>query len=186
MKKRKTQSKKEFEDWASGLAKVRILQIIYQKQKNPYAPWLAYKLSRELGEDVPEWVLSYLDNSAKRINNLDSSKNKKNDLLKALKFNKPKGERSFATELKQVMKYLPSTIDCYMLAKIGDRKKPELKRIVDIFSTVAGELSLEEETLHKYYYRYKSIVPELLKESGFTRSLTLNTLRKRYPSMVRS
>ena len=186
MKKRKTKSIKEFEDWAAGIAKVRLLQIIYQKQKNPYAPWLAYKLSREQGKDVPEWVLSYLDNSANRINNLDSSKNEKNDLFKALKFKKPKGERSFGTELKQVSKYLPSTIDCYVLAKIGDRKKPELKRMVDIFSTVAGELGLEEETVHKYYYRYKSIVPELLKGGGFTRPLTLNTLRKRYPSMVRS
>ena len=113
-------------------------------------------------------------------------KSEKNDLLKALKFSKPKGERSFATELKQVNKYLPSTIDCYMLAKIGDRKKPELKRMVDIFSTVAGELGLEEETVHKYYYRYKSIVSEFLKECGFTRSLTLRKVRKRYPSMVRS
>jgi hypothetical protein len=127
-----------------------------------------------------------LDNSAKRINSLDSSKNQKNDLFEALKFKKPKGERSFGTELKQVIKYLPSTIDCYVLAKIGDRKKPELKRMVDIFSTVAGELGLKEETVNKYYYRYKNIAPELLKEGGFTRSLTLITLRKRYPSMVRS
>ena len=66
------------------------------------------------------------------------------------------------TELKQVLKYLPATIDSYMLAKIGDRKKPELKRMDDIFSTVAGKLGLDEAVINKHYYRYKNIVPELL------------------------
>ena len=186
MKKKKTKSVKEFEGWAIDRGRLHIYHTIYKKQKNPYAPWLAYKLSRELGEDVPEWVLSYLDSSAKRINNLDSSKNEKNDLSKALKFKKTKGERSFATELKQVLKYLPATIDCYMLAKIGDRKKPELKRLADIFSTVADKLGLEDETVHKYYYRYKNIVPELLKIGSITRPLAIQILRKRYPSIVRS
>ena len=186
MKKKKAKSMKEFEEWALTRAQLHIYHTIYKKQKNPYAPWLAYKLSRELGEDVPEWVLSYLDSSAKRINNLDSSKNEKNDLFKALKFKKTKGARSFATELKQVLKYLPATIDCYMLAKIGDRKKPELKRMADIFSTVSDALGLDEAVINKHYYRYKNTALELLKERGFTRSLALHTLRKRYPSIVRS
>ena len=170
------------------MANLNIYSAIYEKQKNPIIPWLAFKICRELGGKTPEWVLAYFEECARNINKMDEITTRPEiGLFKALKFTKTtKGERTFMTELKLVLKYLPATIDSYMLAKIGDRKKPELKRMVDIFSTVAGELGLEEETVHKYYYRYKSIVPELLKEGGFTRPLTLNTLRKRYPSMVRS
>ena len=73
-----------------------------------------------------------------------------------------------------------------MLSKIGDRKKPELKSMADIFSTVAGKLGLDEAVINKHYYRYKNIVPELLRINTASRHLAFRTLRKRYPSMVRS
>ena len=186
MKKKKTKSMKEFEGWASKLALGQALKSIYEKEKNPYAPWLAYKVYRELeAPKIPEWILAYFENCSKKMDNLDSHSSK-DDLLKALKFAKPSGERSFATEMKQVLKYLPATIDCYMLAKIGDRKNPELKRMADIFSTVSDALGLDEAVINKHYYRYKNIVPELLKIGSITRPLAIQILRKRYPSIVRS
>ena len=142
-------------------------------------------MHRELGGEIPEWILAYFENCSKKMDNLDSHSSK-DDLLKALKFAKPSGERSFATEMKQVLKYLPATIDCYMLAKIGDRKNPELKRMADIFSTVSDALGLDEAVINKHYYRYKNIVPELLKIGSITRPLAIQILRKRYPSIVRS
>ena len=187
MKKKKTKSVKEFEGWAIDRGRLHIYHTIYKKQKNPYAPWLAYKVSREMGEEVPKWVLAYFEECARNLDKMDEITTRSEiGLLKALKFKKTKGERSFAAEMKQVLKYLPATIDCYMLAKIGDRKNPELKRMADIFSTVSDALGLDEAVINKHYYRYKNIVPELLKIDSITRPLAFHTLRKRYPSIVRS
>ena len=188
MKKKKEKSKKEFEEWALNVADLNIYSAIYEKQKNPILPWLAFKTCRELGGKTPEWVLAYFEECARNINKMDEITTRPEiGLFKALKFTKTtKGERTFMTELKQVLKYLPATIDSYMLAKIGDRKKPELKRMADIFSTVAGKLGLDEAVINKHYYRYKNIVPELLRINTVSRPLAFRTLRKRYPSMVRS
>tara|TARA_B100002003_G_scaffold109069_1_gene101030 strand:- start:1049 stop:1603 length:555 start_codon:yes stop_codon:yes gene_type:complete len=183
--KKKTKSMKEFEEMARKVSLGIVLESIYEKEKNPYAPWLAYKVHRELGGEIPEWILAYFENCSKKMDNLDSHSSK-DDLLKALKFAKPSGERSFATEMKQVLKYLPATVECYMLSKTGDRKNPALKRMVDIFSTVAEKNNLNDEIVHKYYYKYRSIVPSLLKPNTMTRALAPKNLRKRYPSMVRS
>ena len=45
----------------------RFCNIAYTKSKNPIYPWSAYKKLRASGQDIPIWVLEYLDKCSKEL-----------------------------------------------------------------------------------------------------------------------
>ena len=48
----------------------RFCHLAYTKSKNPTYPWSAYQKLRAAGEDVPSWVLEYLDECSKELDTL--------------------------------------------------------------------------------------------------------------------
>ena len=179
---------------------LKIYQIIYEDLENPIAPWMAFKLCREKKHNIPNWVLSYFDECSVEIGSMKKLADK--DLFNALKFSKNDGERSFATQYKEVAKYFDAVRDCYILSERGDRSKPELKRMDDIFSLVGEKTGLGEEVINKRYYRHKQIISDMTNslikgdieiedkvievESNVYESIIIDAVKSRYPSMVRS
>ena len=207
MKKVKKQGKaslkitsKELKDEIKVFYTLKIQQIIFEDLKNPVAPWMAYQLCRKKGHNIPNWVLSYFDECSSGIGSMKKLADK--DLFNALKFNKNDGERSFATQYKEVAKYFYAVRDCYILSERGDRSKPELKRMDDIFSLVAEKTGLGEKAINKHYYRYKQIISDMMNsiikgdieiedklieiESNVYESIIVDAVKSRYPSLLRS
>jgi hypothetical protein len=48
----------------------RFCHLAYTKSKNPTYPWSAYHKLRASGEDIPSWVLEYLDKCSKELDTL--------------------------------------------------------------------------------------------------------------------
>jgi len=48
----------------SWMDESRFLEFWYEKTRNPYFAWSAYKFFRNTNRPVPKWVLSYLDKGA--------------------------------------------------------------------------------------------------------------------------
>jgi hypothetical protein len=189
-----------FKEKLKDLYALKIYQIIYEDLKNPIAPWMAFKLCRDRKHNIPSWVLLYLDQCSMGISSMD--KLEKEDLFKSLKFNRNSGELSFAGQYKQIAKYFYAVRDCYILSERGDRNKEELKRMADIFSLVAEKTELDEAVINKHYYRYRSIIGDMMKErtkgtvevEGQTRECEYHPYDKimvcaveaRYPTYIRN
>ena len=205
MKKQKKQVKvtlkitsEALKDVAINLYVLKFYQIIYEAKKNPIAPWRAFKLCRKMGHNPPEWILTYLEGCSTGI--ASTEKLTKDKLFKSLKFHKNSGERAFTTEFKEVKKYFPAVRDCYILNKLGDRKKPELKSMADIFSLVAERTNLDEAVINKHFYRYQKIIKDLFNERikgvieiksqkkkcelDIYKNIMIDTVKNRYPTFI--
>ena len=51
----------------SWIDESQFLKLWYEKTRNPYFVWSAYKFFRNTNRPVPKWVLYYFDNSANEL-----------------------------------------------------------------------------------------------------------------------
>tara|TARA_Y100000294_G_C8524379_1_gene324277 strand:+ start:332 stop:949 length:618 start_codon:yes stop_codon:yes gene_type:complete len=137
-----------------------LLEAFYKLTYNPYAAWFAFKLARANDEAIPKWLMSYLDTSSEILLGTMSSSGEDIPLKVSRAFNISKigkGGVSEAKAFQNFFEYYSATLDCFILYHFGEKGKPEIKTMNDIFSTVAEKHNITESVLNKKYYLYRNV-----------------------------
>lgn len=134
------------------------LERKYRAEGNPLAAWDAYVLCREWGKTIPEWVLQYLDRSAKRLMSAIpgkvSGKKPPDHVLESFGMKTRGKGNSFSRHLESIMRHVVVRM---VLEKINENPK---RMKAYIFSEVAEELEKKKRfmsnvTVEKWYNELK-------------------------------
>ena len=147
---------KAYNDWAGRyyermqLQLDEVLENEFYEIGNPLFAWDAYALARRLEEDIPEWVLKYLDMVAKRLAN---PKNEVNDLGKCMGFQKGSGPGQF----KEYYKFLQKRTALFHL--LNELEKNPKSSVDDACKLAAKQVKrqwgvgIKQDTIKKWYYQ---------------------------------
>tara|TARA_Y100000310_G_scaffold304328_1_gene343363 strand:- start:418 stop:906 length:489 start_codon:yes stop_codon:yes gene_type:complete len=132
-----------------GYGRLRKLKLLYKSHKNPIYMWEAYATCREWKIDIPEWVLSYLDDCAGNLMTIDQPPRHSDKVYEALRFN---------TSKRSPYKRREDTETAIDVALRVQALRNQGKVLEKIYSDLAEELGLSESTVEKYYRKYKETI----------------------------
>lgn len=134
------------------------LKTLYKAKENPILVWIAYNYARQLIKKdydftIPEWIFEYLDNAAKRLLTIQSSKNSATKIAMAFGLWSQGKGTAFSKAANIQFKYY--VVKNILLEKKINSQKTDL----EIFNKIAGEIGNGEEvseiTIQNWYYELK-------------------------------
>ncbi|ADH86823.1 hypothetical protein [Desulfurivibrio alkaliphilus] len=134
-----------------------VLRADYEKTRNPLIAWHAYHHARALRKPVPEWVLEYLDKSAKRLLNPD---NQPKDIPALLGFMRANSLGGGAQAFKQWETYYIQLIAVLILSHImGSNPDMSIEKACELTEPFVekmskGRITADMFTIKKWYYQF--------------------------------
>jgi hypothetical protein len=136
--------------------KTAVAKKLYEITGNPLHVWNAYRASRAVRLEVPDWVLSYFDRVAKRLFQHEEAakrgkKLSESEIGKALGMNAPGREfRKFS----ETLEWADIAEDVRQQLKRGDKEKYAIE-------AVAEKRGKSPSAVRRAWVRAKKLFPEL-------------------------
>ena len=135
--------------------KIAVAKKLYDITRNPLHVWNAYRASRAVRLEVPDWVLSYFDGVAKRLFQHEEAasgkKLRESEIGKALGMNAPGREfRKFS----ETLEWADIAEDVRQQLKLGDKEKYAIE-------DVAKKRGISPSKVRRAWVRAKKSFPEL-------------------------
>ncbi|MEW6429774.1 MAG: hypothetical protein AB1568_17275 [Thermodesulfobacteriota bacterium] len=126
----------------------------FEKTGDPIRAWSAYRLARDAGQDVPEWVLQYLDDAAV---GLLRKENQTEDLARILGFNTKGGGVSPFRKGYDAVVRRRAVDDVNVILSDDDHTTVDgaCERVAEKLRKEGEFESLDADTVRKWYYSQK-------------------------------
>jgi hypothetical protein len=149
-------------------AQIKRARVKYEKTRNPMYAWSAYLAVRDLGDPVPEWVLSYIDVGASQLwHFLHAGKEPIDSLAQAFGFKeptrgrgRPKGGGNLFAPFKESRWVAIGWRVADAVAKFGPRKeKIAIQEVVSLWNIQKPREAVSEPTARRAWKRFKREYP---------------------------
>ena len=123
-------------------------RILFEKTGNAFHAWEAYRWARLNDQPAPDWVMHYLDDSAKALEEEKPTNAK--DVAKAFGMTVRAGKSKFTLALCQ-----SSRLALFQYCMAIKEKEPDWS-VETIFGHVADNRGVSSEQVRDSYYEFKS------------------------------